>query len=145
MTSSWNDMVEENISTIPDTFSKMTLNEPELTRIPETVAVVAISKRSSEFCFRTIQQYYHGRLVCDWREKIKGLVQELEVTHFIFVGSELHDILTPILSNRIKFHIHHTDFLKFPCRQCMDNDCVFTKARLALRSFLKWHLFTIKH
>ncbi|GBO40406.1 hypothetical protein AVEN_58057-1 [Araneus ventricosus] len=164
METSWDQTVLDDVQTIPETFSNMSLDEPKETlkaaisepfrmsdsepkrmRVSITVAALAVSEFSKEYCLCTNREYYHGRMTNGWENKVANLVEKLDIDQLILVGYKLAAVWKSVDQDGIKTLIHFKDYLKFPCNQCEKPDCVIIKASLALKTYYKKNAIKIYH
>ncbi|GFY71237.1 hypothetical protein TNIN_13441 [Trichonephila inaurata madagascariensis] len=123
---------------------------PVVHTCPETIGTLAMSWNDDgsphKFCMRTCQEYVLESMDGDFIQKIKDALEDLEITTLIFVGRRTENFIGKILKgDDLKTKTDSYDTLYFPCSDCDQYECEFTKARLSLRRALKKYHFKAVH
>ncbi|KAF8785774.1 hypothetical protein HNY73_011279 [Argiope bruennichi] len=113
--------------------------------INNVIGVVALSDYGETFYFRTLHHHFHGACKDDWIPKFIETLKQLNVRELIVVGRRIQSMLEREIPSEIYIYYDPKDNLQFRCSCCLEIGCPFTKARLALRRFLKYCDYKVDH
>ncbi|KAF8782562.1 hypothetical protein HNY73_012829 [Argiope bruennichi] len=109
-----------NITRKEDCFEPVPINN--------VVGVVALSDYGETFYFRTVHYLFRGACKDDWIPKFIETLKQLNVRELIMVGRRIHSMLESKIPPEIYIYYDPKDNLRFPCSNCLETGCPFTKA-----------------